>query len=67
MCIGGQEALSEGHKCVGEMRVGWGVSSWTIVRASRVEGGKGFACALSKGFSRMLTHSHKGLGASKGN
>jgi hypothetical protein len=47
MCTG------EGRKCAKEMGVGWGVWSWAIIGANRVEGGKGFACALSKGFNKM--------------
>ncbi len=41
-----QKTISGGYEHVGEMGVGWGVWSWTIVRADRVAGGKGPTCAL---------------------
>jgi hypothetical protein len=48
-----QKALGEGCECVGEMGVGWGVWSWTIVWVDRVKKRKGPTCALSKGVSKV--------------
>jgi len=48
------------------MGVGWGVLSWATIRANKLEGGKGFTCALFKGIKKVLgwgstfTHRIKG-------
>jgi hypothetical protein len=35
------------------MGVGWKVGSWTIIRADRMDGGKGPTYALSRGFGKV--------------
>jgi len=41
----GQETLGGGYECLEEVRVGWGVWLWAIMRTEKVEGGKGSTCA----------------------
>jgi hypothetical protein len=48
----GQEALGWGCGCVWEMGVSWKVWSWIIVRVDKMEGGKNFTCALSRGLGK---------------
>jgi len=49
----GQKTLGRGCQHVEEMGIGWGVWSWAIVRADRVQGRKGPTCACSWGFGEM--------------
>ncbi len=50
----GEEALGEDYECVGEMGVGWGVWSWSIVLANIKECEKGLTCALLRGCGKVL-------------
>jgi hypothetical protein len=66
----GQKTLGGGCEHVGEMEVSWGVSSWTIIGADKMERGKCFTCALSKGLEKCIVgtlHSHERLEVGKWN
>jgi hypothetical protein len=49
----GQNTLRGGYEHVEKMGVGWRVWSWATIGVDKVEGGKGFTYAWSRGFGKV--------------